>query len=103
MRASRLLPLLLAAMVGGEAAAQNRIDAIVSARFRQAGFAQPPLAADAVFLRRVHLDVIGTLPYPPDILGSIAASPDGRTLYYGAQQSQANIWLVKRPATETTP
>jgi len=23
------------------------------------------------------------------------ASPDGRTLHYGAQQSQANIWLVK--------
>ena len=48
-------------------------------------------------------DVIGTLPYPPDILGSIAASPDGRTLYYGAQQSQANIWLVKRSTEETPP
>ena len=48
-------------------------------------------------------NVIGTLPYPPDILGSIAASPDGRTLYYGAQQSQANIWLVTRSAVEATP
>ena len=47
-------------------------------------------------------NVIGTLPYPPDILGSIAASPDGRTLYYGAQQSQANIWLVTRSAVEAT-
>ncbi len=35
-------------------------------------------------------------PFPPDQLGSIVASPDGRTLYYGAQQVEANIWLVKR-------
>jgi Tol biopolymer transport system component len=36
------------------------------------------------------------LPYPPDQLGNIAVSSDGRTLYYGAQQVEANIWLVKR-------
>jgi serine/threonine-protein kinase len=47
-------------------------------------------------------EVGGILPYPPNILGSIVASADGRTLYYGAQQSQANIWLVKRSATGTT-
>jgi hypothetical protein len=40
--------------------------------------------------------VTGTLPYPPESSGAIVASPDGRTLYYGAQQMQANIWLVKR-------
>ena len=44
-------------------------------------------------------DVTGTLPYPPDILGSIVAAPDGKTLYYGARHVEANIWLVKRPAT----
>jgi hypothetical protein len=27
----------------------------------------------------------------------LAASPDGRTLYYGAQQLTANIWKVERP------
>jgi Tol biopolymer transport system component len=37
-----------------------------------------------------------TLPYPPDLMGSIAAMPDGRTIYYGAEQTEANIWLVKR-------
>jgi serine/threonine-protein kinase len=42
--------------------------------------------------------VAGTLPYSRDILGGVIASPDGRTLYYGAQQSEANLWLVKRPA-----
>jgi hypothetical protein len=36
------------------------------------------------------------LPHPPDELGSITVSPDGRTLYYGARQIEANIWLVKR-------
>jgi serine/threonine-protein kinase len=41
-------------------------------------------------------EVAGTLPYPPDILASIVASPDGRTLYYGARQTEANLWLVKR-------
>ena len=42
-------------------------------------------------------EVLRTLPWPPDQLGSLAASPDGRTLYYGAHQMEANIWLVKRP------
>jgi hypothetical protein len=39
----------------------------------------------------------GRLPYPPSLLGNIVASADGRTLYYGAQQVEANIWLSKRP------
>ena len=41
-------------------------------------------------------DIAGKLPYPPDLLGSLVAAPDGRTLYYGARQVEANIWLVKR-------
>jgi len=44
--------------------------------------------------------VTGTLPYPPESSGAIVASPDGRTLYYGAQQMQANIWMVKRAGRE---
>jgi Tol biopolymer transport system component len=46
-------------------------------------------------------DVTGTLPYPSDLLGALAVSPDGHTLYYGATQSQANIWLVKRSDPST--
>ena len=42
--------------------------------------------------------VTGTLPIPPDLIGGVVASPDGRTLYYAARQSQANIWLVRRAA-----
>jgi hypothetical protein len=37
------------------------------------------------------------LPLPPDGDASVIASPDGRTLYYGAQQTEANIWMVRRP------
>jgi serine/threonine-protein kinase len=49
---------------------------------------------DVVTLERRN--VSGTLPYPPDLLGALAASRDGRSLYYGATQSQGNIWLVRR-------
>ena len=49
---------------------------------------------DVTTLARRRIAV--ALPYPPDYFGSIAASPDGRTLYYGARQAEANIWLVKR-------
>jgi hypothetical protein len=40
--------------------------------------------------------ITGTLPYPPEPLGSLVPSPDGGTLYYGARQTEANIWLVRR-------
>ncbi|MFL5409441.1 MAG: hypothetical protein ACJ79O_26770 [Myxococcales bacterium] len=43
-------------------------------------------------------EITGALPYPPDLLMSIAASPDGKTIYYGARQIESNIWLVKRAA-----
>jgi Tol biopolymer transport system component len=42
-------------------------------------------------------EVAGALSYPPDAVGSIAIAHNGRTLYYGARQSEANLWLVKRP------
>jgi eukaryotic-like serine/threonine-protein kinase len=45
-------------------------------------------------------DITGTLPYPPDVSASIVASPDGRTLYYGALQEEANIWMLRRPGAE---
>jgi hypothetical protein len=31
---------------------------------------------------------------------SIVAAPDGRTLYYGAQQVESNIWIVRRAAPD---
>ncbi|HYB53368.1 MAG TPA: protein kinase, partial [Thermoanaerobaculia bacterium] len=53
---------------------------------------------DIASLERHEIAV--TLPLPPDDLGSIAGSPDGRTLYYGAQQTEANIWKVERSRTD---
>jgi serine/threonine protein kinase/Tol biopolymer transport system component len=50
---------------------------------------------DVASLKRHPIDV--KLPFPPDGYRSIAASPDGRTLYYGAQQQEANIWKVEQP------
>ena len=41
-------------------------------------------------------DIPVTLPLPPDDVWSIAAAPDGRTFYYGAQLMEANIWKVER-------
>ena len=43
-------------------AASNRIDQLVSARLRQLGIPPANPCSDAVFLRRVYLDVLGTLP-----------------------------------------
>jgi hypothetical protein len=47
--------------------------------------------------------IAGALPYPPDLLGSIVAVPDGRTLYIWGQQSEANTWLVKRSSSPGIP
>ena len=47
--------------------------------------------------------VTGTLPYPAEQLGGIVASADGRTLYYGARQTEANIWLVRRSPAQARP
>jgi hypothetical protein len=45
-----------------EPIAQGRIDELVLGRLRQLGIAPARVCSDAVFLRRVYLDVIGTLP-----------------------------------------
>ena len=45
---------------------QGRIDELVFARLQQLGIEPAHSCADAVFLRRVFLDVIGTLPTPTE-------------------------------------
>jgi hypothetical protein len=44
-------------------------------------------------LERHEIDV--KLPLPPDADFNIVASFDGRTIYYGAQQTEANIWKAE--------
>lgn len=41
---------------------QGKIDELVFARLKQLGIQPATLCTDAVFVRRIHLDVIGTLP-----------------------------------------
>ncbi len=43
-------------------APQNKIDELVLDRLQRAGITPANLCSDAVFVRRVHVDVIGTLP-----------------------------------------
>ena len=47
---------------GAAAPAPTQLDHWVSARLHQGGIPEANLCSDAVFLRRVYLDVIGTLP-----------------------------------------
>ena len=49
---------------------------------------------DVATLKRHEIDV--KLPLPPDVDFNIAASPDGRTIYYGAQQVEANVWKAQK-------
>lgn len=46
----------------GRPAVVNRVDELVFAKLKALNLAPAPLASDAVFLRRVFLDTIGTLP-----------------------------------------
>ena len=41
---------------------QTRIDNLVLKKLKRLGIVPPPLSSDAVFVRRVYLDAIGTLP-----------------------------------------
>ena len=51
----------------GEYVANNRIDTLVMKTFRSKGIEPANLCSDAVFIRRVYLDVIGTLPEPQEV------------------------------------
>ncbi len=51
-----------ASTVPARAPAVSKIDAIVSAKLKRLGIQPAPVSSDEVFVRRVYLDVIGTLP-----------------------------------------
>lgn len=51
----------------GEVRPQGKIDELVFARLKQLGIRPAYLCSDEVFVRRVYLDVIGTLPTPDEV------------------------------------
>lgn len=82
-----------------EVAANNRIDELVFDKLRTLGIPPSPVCSDAVFLRRVHLDVIGALP-TADEARAFLADPDPtkrarlieRLL---ARDEYADFWALK--------
>src|SRR5437764_97760 len=57
------------AKLGGfpEFPAGNFIDTQLVAKWKDLGLTPSPLAGDAEFFRRIHLDALGTMPTPADI------------------------------------
>jgi len=57
----------------------NLIDELVAAEWKKLGVSPAPLSSDAEFLRRVSLDLVGTLPTPEEIAKFLAdPAPDKR-------------------------
>ncbi|MBI5851676.1 MAG: 3-deoxy-7-phosphoheptulonate synthase [Planctomycetes bacterium] len=64
----------------GPTAAVSRIDALVDERLRQLGLEASPPCSDGVFVRRVHLAVLGTLPTAAEARAFLADDePDKRS------------------------
>ncbi|MGO8704029.1 MAG: DUF1553 domain-containing protein [Candidatus Brocadiia bacterium] len=79
--------------------AQNPIDTYTLAAWRRRGIEPANLCSDSVFVRRVYLDVIGTLPEPADVLAFVAdATPDKRARLIDAllqREEFADYWALK--------
>jgi hypothetical protein len=59
---------------------QNFVDTHAAAKFRELGIEPSPPCDDATFLRRAHLDAIGTLPTVEEAVAFLdSADPDKRT------------------------
>ncbi|MBM3745427.1 MAG: DUF1553 domain-containing protein [Acidobacteria bacterium] len=57
---------------------QGKIDELVCGRLKQLGIQPANLCSDAVFVRRVYLDVIGTLPTPEEASQFLADQNPGK-------------------------
>jgi len=61
---------------------QNFVDELAAQKFRELGIEPSPLCDDATFLRRVFLDITGTLPERAEIEEFLASTePDKRTAW----------------------
>lgn len=79
--------------------AKGEIDALVSAGLKAHGFPPSPLCSDDVFVRRVFLDTIGTLPQPAEVRAFLADTrPDKRARLIDALLARdefADYWGLK--------
>jgi hypothetical protein len=83
----------------GEATCQNQVDELVFARLKQSGLEPAPLCSDAVFVRRVYLDVIGTLPTVQETTKFLTSrDPNKRQALIDkllAREEYADYWAMK--------
>lgn len=83
----------------GTPAPRNAIDAAVFTRLTRLGIQPAPLCSDAVFLRRVYLDTIGTLPDAGEVRAFVADThPDKRSALVDrllAHDEFADYWAMK--------
>ncbi len=81
------------------AVAATPIDACVLAALEARGIEPAHPCSDAVFVRRVHFDVVGTLPSPADVRGFLEDSrpnkPAARIDDLLARDSFADYWAMK--------
>jgi len=77
----------------------GQIDKLVFARLKDLGLQPSPLCSDAVFVRRVHLDVIGTLPTAAEAREFLLdRNPDKRRLLIDRllqRDEFADYWAMK--------
>ena len=77
----------------------NPIDDLVLAALRKRGIEPANLCSDEVFVRRVYLDVIGTLPEPAEVRGFLQdPRPDKRAALIDAvlqRKEFADYWAMK--------
>jgi len=80
-------------------AATNDIDTIVMETLRKGGIEPANLCSDEVFIRRVHLDVIGSLPEPQEIRSFLKdSSPRKRAVLINTlleRDEFADYWSLK--------
>jgi len=79
--------------------ANNRIDELVVARLKELGIPPSDVCGDQEFLRRISLDVIGTLPTPEEIRAFVAdADPQKRAKLIDRlleRREFADFWALK--------
>jgi hypothetical protein len=77
----------------------NRVDELVGAKLKAMGLLPSELCGDATFLRRVYLDVLGTLPTPAEVRAFLADTGAGkRDRLIGkvlARPEYADYWALK--------